>query len=70
MALYKSIREALSLLMLWWVLRWVFSWLIGSASASHKCGPGSIPSWGSDPGAVSEKALFLSELPSVLGWGR
>ena len=26
-------------------------------SASHQCGLGSIPSWGSDPGAVSEKGL-------------
>ena len=41
-----------------------------STLASHQCGPGSIPGWGSDPGAVSEKALFLSELPSILGWGR
>ena len=28
-----------------------------STSASHQCGPGSIPGWGSDPGAVSEKGL-------------
>ena len=26
-----------------------------STSASHQCDPGSIPGWGSDPGAVSEK---------------
>ena len=28
-----------------------------SMSASHQCGPGSIPGWGSDPGAVSEKGF-------------
>ena len=28
-----------------------------STSVSHQCGPGSIPGWGSDPGAVSEKGL-------------
>ena len=28
-----------------------------STSASHQCGLGSIPDWGSDPGAVSEKGL-------------
>ena len=28
-----------------------------STSASHQCGPGSIPSWGSDPSAVSEKGF-------------
>ena len=28
-----------------------------SASASHQCGSGSIPGWGSDPGAVSEKGF-------------
>ena len=32
-------------------------WLIGSTSASHQCGPGSIPGWGSDPGAVSERSI-------------
>ena len=41
-----------------------------SMSASHQCGPGSIPGWGSDPSAISEKGFVLSELPSVLGWGR
>ena len=35
----------------------LLKWSIGSASASHQCGPGSIPGWGSDPGAVSEKGL-------------
>ena len=35
----------------------VLRWPIGSASVSHQCGPGSIPGWGSDPGAVSEKGL-------------
>ena len=38
-------------------LSWVLRGQIGSASASLQCGPGSIPSWGSDPGAVSEKGL-------------
>ena len=28
-----------------------------STSVSHQCGPGSIPGWGSDPGAVSEKGF-------------
>ena len=28
-----------------------------SASASHQCGSGSIPGWGSDLGAVSEKGF-------------
>ena len=28
-----------------------------SMSASHQCGPGSIPGWGSDPDAVSEKGF-------------
>ena len=32
-------------------------WPIGSTSASHQCGPGSIPGLGSDPGAVTEKGL-------------
>ena len=32
-------------------------WPIDRASASHQCGPGSIPGWGSDPGALSEKGL-------------
>ena len=32
-------------------------WPIGSVSASHQCGPDSIPGWGSDPGAISEKGL-------------
>ena len=36
---------------------WVLRWQIGSASASHQCGPGLIPSWGSDPSAVSEKGF-------------
>ena len=27
----------------------VLSWPIGSASASHQCGLGSIPGWRSDP---------------------
>ena len=36
---------------------WMLSWPIGSASASHQCGLGSIPGWGSDPGAVSKKGL-------------
>ena len=36
---------------------WVLRWPIGSASASHQCSQGSIPGWGSDPGAVSEKGL-------------
>ena len=35
----------------------VLRWPIGSMSASHQCGPGLIPSWGSDPGAVSQKGL-------------
>ena len=44
-------------------LIWVFRWPIGSASPSHQCSAGSIPGWGSDPGAVSEKGLhLLSEL--------
>ena len=34
---------------------WVLRWAIGSTSASHQCGPGLIPGWGSDPCAVSEK---------------
>ena len=38
-------------------LSWVLRGQIGSASASLQCGPGSISSWGSDPGAVSEKGL-------------
>ena len=38
-------------------LSWVLRGQIGSASVSHKCSPGSIPSWGSDPDAVSEKGL-------------
>ena len=36
---------------------WVLRWLIGSASASHQCGLGLIPGWGSDPSTVSEKGL-------------
>ena len=34
---------------------WVLRWLIGSTSVSQQCDPGSIPGWGSDPSAVSEK---------------
>ena len=40
----------------------------GSASASHQCGPGSIPGWGSDPGAVSEKALSSLVLGTLSRW--
>ena len=31
--------------------------VVGVQVASHQCGPGSIPSWGSDPGVVSEKGF-------------
>ena len=40
-----------------WIHMWVLSWPVGSVSASHQCGPGSIPCWGSGSGAVSEKGL-------------
>ena len=36
---------------------WLLRWPIGGTSASHQCGLGSIPGWGSDPGAVSEKGI-------------
>ena len=36
---------------------WVLRWPIDSASASHQCGPGSIPGWGPDLGAVNEKGF-------------
>ena len=33
-------------------------WVLRSlTNVSHQCGPGSIPSWGSDAGAVTEKGL-------------
>ena len=41
---------------------------IGSTSVSHQCGPGSIPDWGSDPDAISEKDIScLSYPPSLSG---
>ena len=47
---------------------WVLRWPIGSVPASHQCSPGSIPGWGSDPGAVSEKGL-LSPVWDTLVFG-
>ena len=49
------------------VYKWVVRWPIGSASVSHQCGPGSIPGWGSDPGAVSEKVCSCLSYPPSLG---
>ena len=49
-------------------LSWVLRGRIGSASASHKCGPGSIPSWGSDLGAVSEKGLSSPVWATLHPW--
>ena len=40
-----------------WIHMWVLSRPVGSVSASHQCGSGSIPGWGSGPGTVSEKGL-------------
>ena len=39
------------------VCMWVLRWPIDSASVSHQCDPGSIPSWGSASSAVSKKGL-------------
>ena len=47
---------------------WVLRWPIGSMSASHQCGPGSIPGWGSDPGAVSEKGLSSPVWATLRPW--
>ena len=47
---------------------WVLRWPIGSASASHQCGLGSNPGWGSDPGAVSEKGLSSPVRATLCPW--
>ena len=43
-------------------------WLIGGASASHQCGLGSIPGWGSDPDGVSEKGLTSPVRATLHPW--
>ena len=48
----------------------LFSWSIGSASASHQCGLGLIPGWRSDPSAVREKGLSSPVWATLLPWGR
>ena len=47
---------------------WVLSWLIGSASASHQCGPGSIPGWGSDAVAASDMGLSSTVWATLCSW--
>ena len=38
-----------------------------NVSASHQCGPGSIPSWGSDPSAIREKG-FVPVWATIHPW--
>ena len=51
--IYSLFKEFPEVTLTYWVLRWP----TGSTSVSHQCGLGSIPGWGSDPSAVSEKGL-------------
>ena len=46
----------------------VLGWLIGSTSAFHPCGPGSIPDWRSDTNTISEKGLSSPVRATLHPW--